>query len=140
VGALAYGALGHRVQRRRALAVATIGTAVPVVGMAFLPSLWLLVLLGAATGLLFGPINPITNLALQERVPGRLRGRAIGVLTSIAYAAGPVGFLLVGPLIELVGLRTAFLVLALVLVAVACTAPFLRALSGLDERVAPATA
>jgi MFS family permease len=136
VGALAYGALGHRVRRRNAMVAGLIGTAVPVVGMAFLPPTWALCLLGAATGLLYGPINPIANLALQERVPSRLRGRAIGVLLSLAYAAGPIGFLLVGPLIELVGLRPTFLLLASALVGVAGASPFVRALRGLDESIA----
>jgi len=54
------------------------------------------------------------------------------VLTSLAYAAGPVGFLVVGPVIEVAGLRPTFLALALVLVAVALVAPFVRSLSGLD--------
>jgi MFS family permease len=106
--------------------------------MAFLPSLWLLAVLGAATGLMFGPINPITNLALQERVPSRLRGRAIGVVTSIAYAAGPIGFVVIGPLIEIIGLRAAFLTLALILVGVAFAALFVRSLDGLDEQLVPA--
>ena len=138
VGALGYGAVGHRIRRRTAMVVGLIGTAVPVVGMAFLPPTWALCVLGAATGLLFGPINPITNIALQERVPSHLRGRAIGVLVSLAYAAGPIGFLIIGPLIELVGLRASFLLLALVLVAVALASPFVRALRGLDDTGATA--
>lgn len=133
VGALAYGTVGHRVPRRNALVAGLVGTAIPVVGMAFLPPTWALCLLGAATGLLFGPINPITNLALQERVPSRLRGRAIGVLTSLAYAAGPVGFLVVGPLIERLGLRATFLGLAIALVAVALASVFVSSLRGLDD-------
>jgi MFS family permease len=131
-GALAYGAVGHRVARRTAVLVGLLGTALPVVGMAFLPRFWMLVLLGATTGLLYGPINPIANIVLQEHTPPHLLGRAIGVLTSLAYAAGPVGFLVVGPVIEVAGLRPTFLALALVLVAVALTAPFVRSLSGLD--------
>lgn len=140
VGALAYGAVGHRVQRRVALVVGLVGTAIPVVGMAFLPATWLLCVLGAATGLMFGPINPITNFALQERVPSRLRGRAIGVLTSLAYAAGPVGFLVVGPLIERVGLRATFLGLALVLLAVGLASLPVRSLRGLDDEAASSSA
>ncbi len=132
VGALAYGAFGHRVSRRSAVLVGLIGTALPVVGMAFLPRFWMLALLGAATGLLYGPINPIANLVLQEAAPPHLLGRAIGVLTSLAYAAGPVGFLVVGPVIELVGLRPTFLALALILVGVALAAPFVSSLRGLD--------
>ena len=132
VGALAYGAIGHRVARRSAVILGLVGTALPVVGMAFLPSFWLLVVLGAATGLAYGPINPIANLVLQELAPPHLLGRAIGVLTSLAYASGPLGFLVVGPLIEWIGLRATFLALALVLVGVALASPFVRALRTLD--------
>ena len=132
VGALAYGGIGHRVARRSAVILGLVGTALPVVGMAFLPSFWLLVVLGAATGLAYGPINPIANLVLQELAPPHLLGRAIGVLTSLAYASGPLGFLVVGPLIEWIGLRATFLALALVLVAVALASPFVRALRTLD--------
>lgn len=137
VGALAYGAVGHRVARRTAVLVGLAGTALPVVGMAFLPRFWLLVVLGATTGLLYGPINPIANVVLQESSPPHLLGRVIGVLTSVAYAAGPVGFLVVGPVIEAVGLRPTFLALALVLVGVALTAPFVRSLHGLDVPTPP---
>lgn len=140
VGALAYGAAGHRVRRRAVTVVALVGTALPVVAMAFLPPFWLLVVLGAATGLLYGPINPIANLVLQERAPGHLRGRVIGVLTSLAYAAGPIGYLVVGPLIELAGLRPAFLVLAGVLLLVAVIAPFVPAFRDLDGPATPEVA
>ena len=101
--------------------------------MALLPPYRALILLGVLTGLCYGPINPIANVALQERAPTRLRGRAIGILTSLAFAAGPLGFLVVGPLIQLIGLRPTFVALALVLVAVALAAPFARSLRGLDE-------
>jgi MFS family permease len=137
VGALGYGAVGHRVRRRTAFVAGLIGTSIPVIGMAFLPPTWALCMLGVATGLLFGPINPITNLALQERVPSRLRGRAIGVLVSLAYIAGPVGFLVVGPLIERVGLRTTFLGLALVLLAVATASTLVGSLRALDDSPPP---
>lgn len=136
VGALAYGAIGERVSRRTAVLVGLLGTALPVVGMAFLPRFWMLVVLGAATGLLYGPINPIANVVLQEVAPPHLLGRAIGVLTSLAYAAGPIGFLVVGPVIEVAGLRPTFLALALVLVGVALAAPFVRSLEGLDATTA----
>jgi MFS family permease len=132
VGALVYSAVGQRVTRRAAVLVGLFGTALPTLWMAFLPPLWLLILLGAAAGLLYGPINPIANVVLQEAAPPHLLGRAIGVLTSLAYAAGPIGFLVVGPAIELVGLRPTFLALALTIVAIALAAPFVRPLKGLD--------
>jgi MFS family permease len=112
LGALAYAAMGTRVRRRQALICALLGTSIAILGMAFLPPLGALLAFGFLAGVTYGPINPIGNVALQERTPDRLRGRVLGLSTSIAYAAGPAGYLLVGPLIGRIGLRSTFLVLA----------------------------
>ena len=133
LGALTYAAVGTRVRRRPAYVSALVITSVAIVGMAFLPPLFWLLSFGFAAGAAYGPINPIANTAMQERTPARLRGRVLGLLTSIAYAAGPAGYLLAGPLIEAVGLRSAFLLLAGGLVAVACGSLRVGSLVGLDD-------
>ncbi len=133
LGALAYAAVGTRVRRRPAFVGALVATSLAIVGMAFLPPLVGLLAFGFAAGTAYGPINPIANIAMQERTPERLRGRVLGLLTSVAYAAGPAGYLLAGPLIEAVGLRAAFLVFAGGLVAVAVGSIRVGALAGLDE-------
>lgn len=129
-GALGYAALGSRVRRRTVFCAGLLGTSLAVAGMAFLPPLAGLLVLGAAAGALYGPINPIANIAMQERTPDRMRGRVVGLLTSVAYAGGPAGYLLAGPLIDAIGLRPAFLALAGGLVAVAA-----GSLRGLDVAV-----
>jgi MFS family permease len=133
IGALAYAALGTRVRRRRALNLALLGTALSVVGMAFLPPLPALLVFGFMAGMLYGPINPIKNTALQERTPDRLRGRVLGLSTSIAYAAGPAGYLLIGPLVDRFGLRGSFMLLACGLLVVALGTFAVRSFDGLDD-------
>ncbi len=133
LGSLAYAAVGVRVRRRNAFVGALAVTSLAIVGMALLPPLLGLLAFGFAAGAAYGPINPIVNIAMQERTPERLRGRVLGLLTSVAYAAGPAGYLLAGPLIETVGLRIAFLLLAGGLVAVAAGSLRVGALEGLDE-------
>jgi MFS family permease len=86
--------------------------------MSLLPPFALMAVLGGVAGFLYGPIAPIENLALQTRVPEELRGRAVGVLTSAAYAAGPLGYLVAGPLVETLGLQPTFVLLSLALVGV----------------------
>jgi MFS family permease len=78
VGALLYTAVATRVRRRTAFIVALLGTSIPVLGMAFLPPYAAMLAFGFATGLFFGPINPITNIATHERTPPELRGRVVG--------------------------------------------------------------
>ncbi len=133
VGSLAYGLVGHRLHRRATVLIALIGTALPLIGMAMLPPLpWLLVL-GFFSGMLFGPVNPIVNVVMQERSPEAMRGRVLGVFTSSAYAAGPLGLLLVGPLVDRLGVQGAFMVLALALTFVSIAAIALPGLKDLDR-------
>ena len=133
IGALAYAAVGTRLPRRRALNASLLGAALAVLGMAFLPPLPALLAFGFAAGVTYGPINPIGNVALQERTPDRLRGRVLGLSTSIAYVAGPAGYLLVGPLIEQIGVRGTFLLLAGGLVVVAVASFAVAGFKGLDR-------
>ena len=69
-----------------------------------------------------------------------LRGRVVGVLISVEFAAGPLGYLLVGPLVEAVGLQPAFIALSIALIGVTLTAIPARGLRELDDppRYAPA--
>ncbi|HSK25737.1 MAG TPA: MFS transporter, partial [Jiangellales bacterium] len=133
LGALAYAAWGHLVARRTAFVVALVGACLAVLGMSVLPTFPALLALAAATGLLYGPVDPLANYAMQTRTPEHLRGRVVGVMTSAQYAAGPVGYLLVGPLVERAGPETAFVVLAVALLAVGVATAALPVLRGLDD-------
>jgi MFS family permease len=101
--------------------------------MAFLPPYPAMLAFGFATGLFFGPINPITNIAMQERTPAALRGRVVGAIGAAGYAAGPLGYLLAGPLVEGLGVRTTLLVLGGSLAVACAIGAALPALRGLDD-------
>ena len=133
VGTLLYGLVGHRLHRRTAILVALSGTALPLIAMATLPALPWMLGLGFLSGLLFGPVNPIINVVMQERSPERMRGRVLGVFTSSAYAAGPLGLLLVGPLVDRLGVQGTFMVLALALTVVGFGTIALPGLRDLDR-------
>ncbi|KZS56659.1 hypothetical protein A4G26_16805 [Mycobacterium kansasii] len=77
----------------------------------FLPPLAVLLLLCGLIGLVYGRVAPIYNYVAQIKPPPR--GRVVGVMTSLSYAAGPAGYLLAGPLIETTGMRRTFFVLAI---------------------------
>jgi MFS family permease len=90
-----------------------------------------ILVLCAVTGLVYGPIQPIYNYVMQTRAPQHLRGRVVGVMTGLMYAAGPLGLLVAGPLADAAGLKVTFLALAvpiLVVGLVACGLPSLREL------------
>ena len=89
---------------------------------------------GFATGLFFGPINPITNIATQERTPTALRGRVVGAIAWPPLGGrAPLGYLVAGPLVQGLGLPATLLVLAAALTvacAVVAAPPALRGLDG----------
>lgn len=142
VGALGYAALSGHLRRRTAVLTATLTFGAATVGVAFLPPLPVILVLCAVTGLVYGPIQPIYNYVMQTRAPQHLRGRVVGVMTGLTYAAGPLGLLVAGPVADAAGLRLTFLVLAvpiLVIGLLACGLPSLRELDRAPELAADPT-
>jgi H+ antiporter protein len=138
IGALGYAVLSKYASRRAVMltAVLTLGVAMTII--AFLPPLPLILALCAVVGLVYGPIAPIYNYVMQTRAPQHLRGRVVGVMGSLAYAAGPLGLIVAGPLADAAGLHATFLALALPMLVLGVIAVFLPALRELNRP--PATA
>ena len=75
-----------------------------------------------ADGCLAGPVGSTLAALVQERTPEHLRGRVIGAMAAASLAASLCGLLLIGPLLQLAGFRTTFLILAVGCLATAlCT-------------------
>ena len=140
VGALGYAVLSKYMSRRATMltAVLTLGVAMTVI--AFLPPLPVILVLCAVVGLVYGPIAPIYNYVMQTRAPQHLRGRVVGVMGSLAYAAGPLGLILAGPLADAAGLHATFLALSLPMLVLGLVAIFLPALRDLDRAPEPGPA
>jgi H+ antiporter protein len=139
IGALSYAVLSKYSRRRTIMltAVLTLGVAMTII--AFLPPLPLILVLCSVVGFVYGPIAPIYNYVMQTRAPQHLRGRVVGVMGSLAYAAGPLGLVIAGPLADAAGLHATFLALSLPMLLLGVAAVFLPALRDLDsERVADA--
>ncbi|HEY5881818.1 MAG TPA: MFS transporter, partial [Nakamurella sp.] len=102
-GALVYGAVAHRIPTRVALVTALALAGIWLGAFAALPSLSVMVVLAFAAGIVTGPINPLCALIVQSRTPERFRGRVVGSYTALALAAGPLGLLAFGPLVDTYG-------------------------------------
>jgi H+ antiporter protein len=133
VGALAYPLLVRHLTRRAIVLIATLTLGTCTALISLLPPLAVILLLCALVGLVYGPIAPIYNYVMQAKSPPQLRGRVVGVMTSLAYAAGPLGFMLAGPLADAFGLRTTFLALAVPMIAIGSVSLLLPALYDLDR-------
>jgi MFS family permease len=111
LGALGYGAVAHRMSEAAALVGAVAAAGVGLAAFAFLPPVPVLVVLGFAVGVAAGPINPVAALVIQHRTPEVMRGRVIGSYTSLAVAAGPLGLLAIGPVVDGGGPGAGYLVI-----------------------------
>ncbi len=112
VGAMIFGAIGHRLPRRATWIAAF--TVSPLLFWALTTSLPLPVVLAAIAlvGVVGGPTNPLLVTIRHERIPKELRGRVFSTFSAIAQVAAPLGVLCAGGLVEAIGLRTTVLILA----------------------------
>ncbi|MGA5542881.1 MFS transporter [Mycobacterium sp. NPDC051198] len=133
LGALGYAVMSKYMSRRATMLTAVITLGVAMTVIAFLPPLPLILVLCAIVGFVYGPIAPIYNYVMQTTAPQHLRGRVVGVMGSLAYAAGPLGLILAGPLADAAGLHATFLALSLPMLLLGLVAVFLPALRALDS-------
>jgi H+ antiporter protein len=133
IGALSYAVLVRYVKRRVTMLIAVITLGVAMTIIAFLPPLPVILSLSAVVGFVYGPIQPIYNYVMQTNAPAHLRGRVVGVMGSLAYAAGPLGLVIAGPLADTAGLQTTFLALSLPMLLLGLAAIGLPSLRDLDR-------
>src|SRR5262249_32381951 len=133
VGALGYAVLSKYTRRRSVMLTALLTLGVAMTIIAFLPPLPVILVLCAIVGLVYGPIAPIYNYVMQANATQHVRGGVVGVMGSLAYAAGALGLILAGPLADAAGLHAAFLALSLPMLVLGLVAIFLPALRELDR-------
>jgi MFS family permease len=132
-GTVLYGVFGHLLPRR-----ATLVSAILLMGLPF----WVLVAapaLGVTIGALFvagfalGPPNPLAYSVLQERTPPRMLGRVLGAGVSLSMVGAPVGMVLGGFALEILGLRPTLAGISACYLAVGLLSFLSPALHGLDK-------
>lgn len=137
VGAVAYGWVGQRLPKRPLFIGAFVLTSLPVFVLAALPPLGVALVAWGVRGLSSGPINPLLSAIEYERIPADMRGRVFGAITAGAYVAMPLGVLVAGYALELVGLRLSLLAVAACYLATTLT---LAANPGIREMDEPSVA
>ena len=143
LGALTFGAVGHRLSRRLVLGWGfTIGGAIRLFLVVLLaPFLPVLVIAQTICGFCIGPINPIFGTIEYERVPPAMRARAFGALTAGAMLGSPLGGLLAGGLAPLIGVTPCILLFGAIYTLAAGSLLVNPALRALDaKRDEPAAA
>ncbi|HXG75640.1 MAG TPA: MFS transporter [Gaiellaceae bacterium] len=108
-GALAYGALGHRLPRRRTFVVCFALVPPMYLTLATLPPLPVTLAVLALSGFAAGPLNPLIFTLVSEIVPTHLRGRVFGAVRAGAWASIPAGILVGTALVGAFGVAATFL-------------------------------
>lgn len=132
-GALIYGAIAHHLPTRATLVGALACAGLSLGAFALLPAVGVMIALAVVAGIATGPINPVCAVIIQSRTPERPRGRVIGSYTALALAAGPLGLLAFGPLVDAFGPAIGFLVIGLGCLLAAAVAAASRGLRGLGR-------
>jgi MFS family permease len=134
IGALAFAAIGHRLSRRAVFTWGFILVTVSFPVAAFFPPLMVLLVAKTISGFASGPLNPVIDTVFMERVPAGMRGRVFGVTQAAAWVAIPLGVLVAGAVIELIGLRATLLLSGAAYLTITIGARFSTALRDLDRR------
>lgn len=138
-GSFAYAALGPRLPRRLTFAICFLVLGAPrCLVFALTDNLPTVLSVTLIAGIAAGSINPILGAVAYERIPPELLARVFGAVGALAWAGIPLGGLIAGALVPLVGLSGAFAALAVIYFA-ATLAPFIGAAwRQMDDRRLPA--
>jgi MFS family permease len=134
-GTVLYAALAPRLPRRAVYTIAFLAAGSPrFFVMAFTDRLWAVLAVLAVGGFLCGAINPIIGALQYELVPEQLQGRVFGAITAGCYAAIPIGALMAGYLVAVVGLRTSLVLVGGAYLVTTCAPIVFPVWRGMDAR------
>ena len=103
--------------KKRTIVIGALGaTSLAMIPMTFFPPIGLFVLAGFLLGLGWGPMNPLMNSLVQQRVAPHIQGRVFGVQTSLFYASGPIGMFVTGVSVDAFGVRPVYIAAVAILI------------------------
>jgi MFS family permease len=130
---LAYPKLVKHFKKRTIVIGALAATSVAMIPMTFFPPIGFFVLAGFLLGLGWGPMNPLMNSVVQQRVAPHIQGRVFGVQTSLFYASGPIGMFVTGVSVDAFGVRPVYIAAVSILIVFQLFIMFLPDLHDLDR-------
>jgi len=131
-GALGYGAIGHRLSRRRLWLLDFAAAPIAIWEMAFTHELVIVLPIILVTFVFVGPINPLMVTVRHERIPTRMRGRVFATFSAITAVATPLGMVIAGFVIQELGITKMLLLLAALMTLLAVAMPFLNFVRDFD--------
>jgi MFS family permease len=108
-----------------------------VCAMAFLPNAIIFIGLGLALGLAFGPVSPMSNYIVQQRMPQHLHGPVFGTQFSLTHLATPAGTLALGLIVQSISIAPLLFVIGALFIAVTLLVGFTGPLRRLSVDAPP---
>jgi MFS family permease len=116
-GASIFGALGFeqihkRISSANILRIGILGIGLAMVPMSQLPSQFWMVFFFGMLGLAWGPLLPLLNTVIQQKIPANKRGRVFALEMTIWQAGPLLSMVAVGTAVESFGIGPVYMVLA----------------------------
>ncbi len=134
VGTIIFGTIGHRLPRRLTFGVGFVIGGAARFWILLIPIVPLLVVVYAIAGLAAAPINPLIDTLAFERIPKEMRARVFGSIIAGAFVGIPLGTLLSGYIVPLVGLRMSLVVIGALYLLTTCSLLVNPALKTMDVK------
>lgn len=128
---------GQRIPRRLLVSVGPLGLGAVALALATVPPYGVMAVAGFLGGIAFGPFGPLLTTIAAEQTPEPVRGRVFGTLIALATVAGPVGVLLAGLALQVVGVRPTIALIGMCLLLLAAWTAITPKLRGLRPGYEP---
>lgn len=111
LGAHSFAPLEARFSLRTIILGSALTSSVLLFGLAFFPPVWVMALFGFAVGMAWGPMGPLLNTLVQTRCRPSVQGRVFGAQMALFASGPPLGMVLVGGMVEGLGVFLVYLIL-----------------------------
>jgi MFS family permease len=112
-GALFFEQIHKRISYSNILRIGILGVPLSMIPMSQLPPQWAMIFFGMILGLVWGPLLPLLNTVIQQKIPANKRGRVFSLEMTV-WSAGPmISMVAVGGAVDAFGVKPIYLVLSL---------------------------
>lgn len=113
LGALFFEQIHRRISYANILRIGILGVPLSMLPMSQLPPQWMMVGFGLVLGLVWGPLLPLLNTVIQNKIPANKRGRVFSLEMTI-WTGGPMlSMVAVGAAVDGFGVKPVYLALSL---------------------------
>ena len=119
IGALSFERINKYLSFSTIFRIAILGVALALLPMSFLPPTPVMIICGGILGLTWGPLGPLLNTVIQEKIPANKRGRVFSLEMTIWNGGPMISMVFVGMAVDGFGVASVYLTLAIMVLAAA---------------------